>query len=163
MFLFTIASASPTIPFPLLSFLGYAFKERNNYKTIRRGLKIIRKQLLLIGITLVLLIVGLCGCSSTPEDKIIGDWISKMYDDGDYEGRPDLHYTFYQNGTCCAYSIGHYELKNCMDYSFTGQQLIFTYSDGHKTIYNYSFSSDYKQVTLTSENYPNFTDILERQ
>jgi hypothetical protein len=124
---------------------------------------IMKKQLLIIGITLILSIMGLSGCSSTSEDKIIGDWISKMYDDGDYVGRPDLYYTFYGNGTCCAYSIGHYELRNCMSYVFAGQQLIFTYSDGHKTIYEYSFSTDYNQVTLTNEEYPNFTDILERQ
>lgn len=126
-------------------------------------IKVIRIQLLIIGVTLVLLVVGLSGCSSTPNDKIIGDWISKMYDDGDYLGRPDLYYTFYNNGTCCVYSVGHYELRSCMSYRFVGQQLIFTYSDGHKSTYDYSFSSDNKQVTLISDEYPNYTDILDRQ
>jgi hypothetical protein len=122
-----------------------------------------KKQLIMLGIVTLLVGVGLSGCSSTSEDRIIGDWISKMYDEGDYVGRPDLYYTFYRNGTCCVYSIGNDEVRNCMSYSFKGQQLIFTYSDGHKIIYEYSFSSDNTQVTLISDEYPNFTDILERQ
>lgn len=111
----------------------------------------------------VLLLVLLIGCNSTPQDKIIGDWIAKMYDNGNYTGRPDISYTFYKNGTCCAYSIGHSELRNCMSYSLVNQQLILTYSDGHKTIYDYSFTNDNKNLILINQEYPNYTDVLKRQ
>jgi len=60
-----------------------------------------KKQLVIVGITLVLLVVGLSGCNekSTDEEKILGTWLGET--SGDEE---TSIFNFFSNGT---YSIGH--------------------------------------------------------
>ena len=125
------------------------------------------KQLVIIGIVAILITVGLSGCNSTeekstPEDKVIGDWISKTYYNGKYVNGSDLHYTFYHNRSCSVYAIDT-GFGNWYGYEFLGQQLVTTDMSGTAFMRDYSFSSDNKQLVLSSKNYPDFVDFLERQ
>jgi len=125
------------------------------------------KQLVIIGIVAILITVGLSGCNSTeekstPEEKVIGDWISKTYYNGKYVNGSDLHYTFYHNRSCSVYAIDT-GFGNWYGYEFLGQQLVTTDTSGTAFMRDYSFSSDNKQLVLSSKNYPDFVDFLERQ
>jgi hypothetical protein len=97
------------------------------------------------------------------QNKIMGDWIGKEYWNGEYESGIDRHYTFYGNGSC-SFSIEgpYYEGKIFWEnYAFVGEQFTFT-RYGNTTYYTYSFSSDYKQLTLTVEESPGYAYILTR-
>ena len=99
------------------------------------------------------------------KDKLLGDWISKDYYDGWYDGGPDKSYTFYANNTC-SYTIDspYYAGKIFWDqYEITNDYLSFTNSRGNVTAYLYSFSNDYQNITLTLAAFTNYTSILERQ
>ena len=127
-----------------------------------------KKQVAIIGIITLLICVGLSGCNSsteqksTPEEKVIGDWISKIYNKGEYTGGPDFHYTFYSNGTCLIYIIGN-ESRHWYRYEFLGQQLITTDPYGTGYTREYSFSDDNNQLVIIDKSYPDFTEFLERE
>jgi len=128
----------------------------------------VKKQFVIIGIIAILVTVGLSGCNSstdeksTPKDKVIGDWISKTYYKGKYVDGSDIHYTFYSNDSCVIYPIDN-DSRNWYSYVFSGQQLITTDSYGNKYLREYSFSSDNKELVLSSKDYPDITDFLQRQ
>jgi len=69
---------------------------------------------------------------------------------------------FYSNGICAVFIIGN-ESRYWYSYVFAGQQLITTDSGRNKYMREYSFSSDNKQLVLTSEEYPDLTEFLDRQ
>jgi hypothetical protein len=124
-----------------------------------------KKHLIIIGIVAILVSVGLSGCySSTPKDKVVGEWLSKEYLNGAYLDSGERHYTFYGNGTCVYYllCVSCGPKRFWESYVFTGAQLILTRSDGNITTYEYSFSSDNKQLTLTIEGAPHNALILQR-
>ena len=127
-----------------------------------------KKQLVIIGIIALLVSVVLSGCNSsteeesTPEEKILGDWISKTYYNGKYVNGSDLHYTFYHNRSCSVYAIDT-GFGNWYGYEFLGQQLITTNSNGNTFIREYSFSDDNTELVLSSKVYPDIADFLERQ
>ena len=127
-----------------------------------------KKQLVIIGIIALLVSVVLSGCNSsteeksTPEKKILGDWISKTYYNGKYVDGSDLHYAFYSNSSCVVYAIDN-DTRNWFFYEFLGQQLITTNSNGNTFIREYSFSDDNTELVLSSKAYPDIADFLERQ
>ena len=127
-----------------------------------------KKQLVIIGIIALLVSVVLSGCNSsteekaTPEEKILGDWISKTYYNGKYVDGSDLHYTFYSNSSCVVYAIDN-DTRNWFFYEFLGQQLITTGSSGNTFVRDYSFSDDNTELVLSSKAYPDIADFLERQ
>ena len=126
-----------------------------------------KKKLIIIGIITLLVSIELSGCNSstkksTPEEKVIGDWISKTYFKGRYVNGTDLQYTFYSNSSCAVNAIGN-SSRNWYSYMFSGQQLITTDSSGNRYNREYSFSSDNTELVLSSSSYPDVADFLERQ
>jgi hypothetical protein len=101
-----------------------------------------KKQLVIIGIVVILVSVGLSGCSSSPKDKLIGTW---KYQSGGGGYHVDT-YTFYNNRTYhwIAYQPGSlipYEGWN--EYSVTENTL----TDGTST-YSFTVSDDNQELIL---------------
>jgi hypothetical protein len=107
-----------------------------------------KKQFAVLGILLLLLTTGLCGCTQSPGEKnrFVGTWISQVktnpMDGSNYTDT----ITFFANGSYATTSqgIGHipgkWDLQN-------GKLLIDTYYPG---TYQYSFSHNDTVLTLIS-------------
>ena len=114
-----------------------------------------RKQLIIIGIVVVLLVVGLSGCNETSEqdkdsltdqEKIVGKW--KFFTGEGSE------YNFYANGSYIKsndeidyYENGTYELQD-------GKLIISTYfyeNYSSETVYDYWFSHNDNRLTIREE------------
>ena len=108
-----------------------------------------KKRLVTLGIVAILVTVGLSGCNSsteevsTPEDKIIGDWI--LYQENNPEYKKYI-FNFYENGSMrwIEYNFDNTEaMAYLYDYSIAGNKLligVFTY--------DFSFSDDNQKLIL---------------
>jgi hypothetical protein len=90
-----------------------------------------KKQLIITGIVAILITVELSGCNSSPENKIIGTWVSKI-------NGTNRTFIFYNNGSANEF----WALANIWyKYSITEDKLIigdndysFTFSDNNQTL-----------------------------
>jgi hypothetical protein len=100
-----------------------------------------KKQLLLIEIILMLIVVGFSGCTSSPKDKLIGEWISE-------ENEMSDSITFYTNGSAYHRYITILD-EEWTNYSITGDRLTLGV-----VVYTFSLSDDNLILILTdvSEN-----------
>ena len=124
------------------------------------------KQLVFIGIVVILVCVSFSGCNSTPStpgEKVIGKWKSTTYNNGViFKYNPYRNYTFFSNGTYCRNIPGSIN-KWCSNYTITDTQLILTAGGGNKDIFEYTFSNENRTLELTDVNNSSLTYILEKQ
>jgi hypothetical protein len=122
-----------------------------------------KKQLLIIGMTLVLLTVGLSGCNQVsntinPEiNKFVGTWKNTTIEiiQG-YTQITNTSYTFFSNGTFNrAKTTGYYELKD--------GKLFMNYGKGTGIMYDYYFSNNNQTLTLTQTYNPNESKVFTKQ
>ena len=129
--------------------------------------KFSKKPYIIFGIVIVLLIIGLSGCNSspkdqfTPEEKIIGEWNAKLYDDyNDLYGT--FQYIFCSNGSVFVKNLSTIGARGYWEnFAFSDDQFIFSHSDGTTTTYAYTFSNNNNQLELMKLG--GFTQVLERQ
>ena len=112
-----------------------------------------KKQLIIIGIIVLLITVGLCGCTETnslsaEEKKFVGTWIMQG---------PETIITFYSDSRMGGDLGQKYEIKD-------GKLIILTeISGGYKQeLYNYSFSDNETKLILIDIN-TNIEHILKKQ
>ena len=112
-----------------------------------------KKQLMIVGIIIILLTVGLIGCnentSKSDEEKIIGTWTNRDMHDGSIESNS---YIFYSNKTFKV--IGSYEsevLNINGTWNITDNKLVMT-AEGETKTADYKFSDNNKTLTLTDKN-----------
>ena len=125
-----------------------------------------KKQIIVIGIIVILLVVGFCGCNekkdtlSSDEEIIVGIWKKSNVA---YEW--NITMTMHPNGTVATgspdvgYGLGEWELKD--------GKLILTWMEGEKILtdsWYYSFN-DYNTLLCTRdlEDVYNTTSVYERQ
>ena len=116
-----------------------------------------RKQLIVIGIIVIFIIIGLSGCneksikpkSEADKDKFIGTWTKDS---------TDSFLTLASDGTYTSSSTsGTWSIKDgklVLDFIYKGQN--------STTPFNYTFSNDYKTLTLTTIE-TNIKTILYKQ
>jgi len=109
---------------------------------IEREVTRLNKHLIVIGMTLMLLVVGLCGCneignpSSSDKDRFVGTWKQNT----EY----GIGFTLFSDGTgSWQVASSTWELK---DGKFT------IYIDGVYFIFNYEFSNNYQTLSLEEAN-----------
>ena len=124
------------------------------------------KNLIIFAITVLLIVVGLCGCSeseqrqiNTDKEKLIGTWANTS----SYEGNNlTISYTFFSNNT---YVVTIVHLENTSSYNgtweITNNQLIVTI-EGRTQTGNYEFSNNDKTITITDTT-SGGTTILTKQ
>ena len=119
-----------------------------------------KKQLMIIGIILILLIVVLSGCNKTNtnetnayKEKILGRWLANATT-GPGRGSSGI-YTFCSNGSFLASS----DSRTWGTFEITNEKLIMS-GQNHTFSYNYTFSDNYNKVKLI-DGY--WTIILTRQ
>jgi hypothetical protein len=107
-----------------------------------------KKQLVIIGITLFLLAIGLSGCTSqqeVPKYKIIGTWnnINQFGNETTYTfyGNGSVHATVYRPGMLFPDDLWY-------QYSIAGDEIIID-----KYTYEFKFSVDNQQLTLGDKVY----------
>ncbi len=92
--------------------------------------------LLIVGITVLLICVGLSGCTNPldPErNRFIGSWKADVV---------SWAYTFFSDGTCSIMGAsGTYELKE-------GKLVVYTAGGQATTVWNYTFSNNDNTLTL---------------
>jgi hypothetical protein len=96
-----------------------------------------KKQLVIIGITLLLLTVGISGCSSlmSDKDKFIGTW----------KAPSGIISVLFSDGTCTSGGVrGTWEVKDKM-------LVIVLVNLPTQSTYSYAFSNGDKTVTLTDK------------
>lgn len=108
-----------------------------------------KKQLLIIEISLILIIVSFSGCNSSPKDEIIGEWLSE-------ENELSDSITFYSNGSAYHRYITVFD-EEWMNYSITGDQLTI----GVK-VYKFTILDDNQILILTNLS-ENTTRTYDRQ
>jgi len=107
-----------------------------------------QKQFAVIGILLLFLTAGLCGCtqSASEKNKFVGTWITQVkinpMDDSNYTDTA----TFSANGSYATTSLGIGHIPGRWDLQ-NGKLLIDTYYPG---TYQYSFSRNDTVLTLIS-------------
>lgn len=116
--------------------------------------KIMKKELIIIGIFIFLIIVGLSGCNSTkspsektPEELIIGNWHTEIEDFG-------ITFIFYENHSVCGIVQG---ISVWSEYEIIDNEIVFKNSDGTSTSNEYTFSNNNQTLTL---NDPNFEKMV---
>jgi hypothetical protein len=103
-----------------------------------------KKQFIILGIISILITVGLSGCnnvtnsSKSDKDKLVGTWSATR-------NNVTAAMTFFSDGTVNittmgGHASGTYEIKD--------GKLVYTASTGTLMTYDYSFSSDGKELTL---------------
>lgn len=113
------------------------------------------KDLIIFAITILLIVVGLCGCSESEQrqinidkEKLIGTWANTSLNEGN---NLTISYTFFSNNTYIA-MIGNSENPNTLSYNgtweITNNQLIVTI-EGKTQTGNYEFSNNDKTITIT--------------
>jgi hypothetical protein len=102
-----------------------------------------KKQLLIVGIILVLLTVGLCGCNEikTNEEKVLGTWVADM---SGMEGA--AVFNFFSNGTCSISGV----TTSWGTYVITDETLAIEVG-GNTNPFEYSFSDKNKKLSLISK------------
>lgn len=103
-----------------------------------------KKQLIIVGIIVILIVVGLSGCDTISphpdKSKFIGSWMSKT--------NVFNLYTFEEDGSFLVYSIkgGTWSVKD------SGRVEFYIDSAGGSTtmVYNYAFSNSDTTLTLTT-------------
>jgi len=118
-----------------------------------------KKQLIVIGIAVILTFIGLSGCNSTeqtneqkqtPEDLIIGKW---------YYAIEDAYFTFYKNRSICMNIANE---KFWGEYGINKTRLIYTiWTTDTTTIFKYSFTDNNQKLTLTTTE--GYVRVLTRQ
>ncbi len=96
---------------------------------------------LIIGIVVLLVCVGLSGCSSNSQDnkRFIGSWVNSTYG-------IQTTYTFFSDGTCSIpWGLMHVQGT----YTIEGNQITFKYDPSFIDVYNFNFSSDGNTLYLT--------------
>jgi len=100
-----------------------------------------KKQLIIVGIIVLLVAVGLSGCTNNPLDternKFIGTWTR------DIGYGYTVIYTYFSDGTFTD------ENSNGGTYDMKDGKFVMTYENGNSLVYNYSFSDNDKTLTLT--------------
>jgi len=103
-----------------------------------------KKQLVIIGIITLLVTVGLSGCNNktnsliSDKDKLVGTWSATR---NNVTGAM----TFFSDGTVNITTMGGHASGT---YDFKDDKLVYTASTGKLMTYDYSFSSDGKELTL---------------
>lgn len=130
------------------------------FQKYRSGVKILRKQLVIIGITLVLLTIGLSGCSDnnlsskSNQEKILGNWIATLP-----ESNETPIFIFYENGS---YSIFIAEQTIWVKYTMTDTMLTVSMDSSSNTA-EYYFSNNDNTLTLKGYSGQDKPLILTRQ
>jgi len=110
-----------------------------------------KKQLIIVGIIILLVCVGLSGCNNTTvpdEEKIIGTWTNKALFEGSIRS---FSYNFYTNKSfkyLASYENEDYRVNGT--WNITDNKLIMTSELETKT-FDYKISDKDKTLTLTSE------------
>ncbi len=122
-----------------------------------------KKQLMIIGIIILLLTVGLSGyvlISKSNEEKIIGTWIGTI---GNQSDPVDVEYTFFSDKTSTA--VAYYEYNYLYvnsTWKITDNKLVISSLDGKITTDKYQFSNNDKTLMLTNIE-SNRTIVLTRE
>ena len=113
-----------------------------------------KKKLLIIGIILLILTVGLCGCNeeSTKEEKILGTWIAEV---SGMEGA--AVFIFFSNGT---YYISGISTERGT-YIMTDETLVIG-QDGNTITFEYSFSDNNEKLSLIAKEQSSQTFVLTK-
>jgi hypothetical protein len=127
------------------------FLKKELLQNHKMEIKVMKKQLLIIGITLILLTVGFSGCtennsnnnitSKTNEKKIIGQWTGTSLD-----STQTITFNFYANESCI---LTVNEKSEWATYTMTNQTLATIQSNNVTTTFEYSFSDNDNTLTLT--------------
>lgn len=112
-----------------------------------------KKQLMIIGIIVILLAVGLSGCNEdnttfhSDEEKFIGTWIYSFT----YEGiKATVTYKFFINKTVVIVgSAGGVEQSVSGTWNITNNMIVLASSEDEIIAGEYSFSSNNKTLTIT--------------
>ena len=125
------------------------FLKERWFRTLRVEAKSLKKQLVIIGITLVLFVVGLSGCTSTeqqpstlkkPEDIIIGTWYGI---DNGY----GMNFSFYRNNSV---SIERGGQVHWVEYEITEDKIyLVDPTNGQTTAFEYSFTNNNQKLIVT--------------
>jgi hypothetical protein len=107
-----------------------------------------KKQLIIIGITLILLVVGLSGCNennntlNTEKNKFLGTWKNTTLG-------VTTTITLFSDGTCKIMNgNGTWDLQD-------GKFVMTLAVNDESTIYTYAFSNNYRNLSLTKESEQN--------
>jgi len=99
-----------------------------------------KKQFVIFGIIILLIVIGLSGCSENKDNRFIGTWKRQ---------EPSTKLTFFSDGTLTQDFIegyeGNWEIKN--------GKIILSFSNNQATkeyLYDFSFSNNDKTFTLTA-------------
>ena len=112
-----------------------------------------KKQILIIGIIIILLIIGLNGCeentSNSDEDKIIGNWVGSQPFQGSTR---NISITFLSNKTFK--TVGTYQNEKIIGngtWKIVNDKLIIDITEPTKSISssNYNFSNNFNTLTIT--------------
>lgn len=99
---------------------------------------------IILAITLLLLATCLSACSTNPEDKLIGTWVSDL-GSGD-QLYSSIMYSFYKSGDTYAgrMSGGYYgsSVSTSFTYVIEGNELVLTLDNGSTLRHSYSISGD---------------------
>jgi hypothetical protein len=120
-------------------------------------MKTIKKQLVNIGIIVILVTVGLSGCNSSPEEQPIpGQLVNKEKFVGIWKNTTILMtLNLSSNGTCKLFSLyGMWDVKN--------ETFVMEFPDGNILTYNYAFYKTYRTLYLTSLS-DNLTTVFTKQ
>lgn len=107
-----------------------------------------KKQIIIIGIIIILITIGLSGCNEdnntvhSDEEKIIGTWL--------YEGSNYLHtdsFIFYNNGS--VYCIYHLPGSTILQYQWNNYTIVENKLKIGDSVYEYVFSNNDNTLTIT--------------
>jgi len=118
-----------------------------------------KKQLLIVGITVLLVCIGLSGCTDTNnsvdnnEYSFVGTWLGETIKS---EKLVEQTITYFSNGTFSndIFGNGTYEINN--------SKLVMAYYGTGNITYDYSFSDDGNTLTLTKTGTIN-SEVLTKQ
>ena len=133
---------------------------------IKKGGKNTKKQLVIIGIFL-LLVIGLCGCNENSSkinniNKFIGVWGGISYDSYDPDTTMNVTLTFYKDNT--AKQVSEEIHTHWFNFEIDDNSLYLTlqeFPEYYPIIYSYEFSNNDNDLTLSNESLD--TLILTKQ
>ena len=110
-----------------------------------------KKQLLIVGLVVILLIVGMGGCINTTvsdEEKLIGTWTKRNLVE---DSIMSISYIFYSNKTFKLIILYKNDVNDLNGiWNITNSKLVMI-SEGMTVINDYSFSKNNKILTITKE------------